>query len=391
MSNTNLTDLRKKAKLPANQAGGSTVKDFFDLNKSTLAAVLPEHVTADRMNQIALGALRTTPKLKECTVESLFGAVVQCAQLGLEPNTPMGHAYLIPFRNNAQGRQDVQVIIGYRGLVDLARRSGQIVSIAAHEVCENDQFEFRYGLDETLDHIPALGDRGKVVRFYAAAKLKGGGHAFEVMSVEQVIAIRDASQNWQTAVRYNKQKNSPWEKHFVEMGRKTLIRRLFKYLPVSIEMARASDLDAKGSTGEAQNLDSVLEGEFDVVSPIDDYTDPDSPAADANGEVFDPEIHLAVDRLNADGSFTKRPKRGGKKTEAGGAGDDPVDEVVRQAINDMAQCSTMDDLDDARGSIAGPDVTFTKEQLDRINEAYARVSDSIAASEDSDKPGIDLE
>ena len=108
----------------------------------------------------------------------------------------LGHAYLVPFntkRKDANGQErwvnSVQVIIGYKGLIDLARRSGQIVSIAAHEVCENDHFELVYGLDEKLNHTPAMGERGQVVGFYAVAKLKDGGHCFEFMSTHQVEQI----------------------------------------------------------------------------------------------------------------------------------------------------------------------------------------------------------
>ncbi|MFX5956624.1 recombinase RecT, partial [Acinetobacter baumannii] len=89
--------------------------------------------------------------------------------------------------------KSVQVIIGYKGLIDLARRSGQIVSIAAHEVCENDKFELVYGIDEKLNHTPAMGARGEVVGFYAVAKLTGGGYAFEFMSRQQVEEIRGNS------------------------------------------------------------------------------------------------------------------------------------------------------------------------------------------------------
>ncbi|RIQ43708.1 recombinase RecT, partial [Bordetella avium] len=204
---TSLADLKKTSKMVASQAGIGQVKAFFDSQKSTLAAVLPRHVSADRMLKIALGALRTTPKLMGCTVESLMGAVVQCSQLGLEPNTPLGHAYLIPFeKRRKQGNDwvtdkiEVQIVLGYKGLIDLARRSGQIVSIAAHAVHENDHFEYAYGLDEKLEHKPAMGERGAIIAFYAVAKLVGGGHAFEVMSEQQIIEIRNASQGWQQAV-----------------------------------------------------------------------------------------------------------------------------------------------------------------------------------------------
>lgn len=284
---TSLADLKKTSKMVASQAGIGQVKAFFDSQKSTLAAVLPRHVSADRMLKIALGALRTTPKLMGCTVESLMGAVVQCSQLGLEPNTPLGHAYLIPFeKRRKQGNDwvtdkiEVQIVLGYKGLIDLARRSGQIVSIAAHAVHENDHFEYAYGLDEKLEHKPAMGERGAIIAFYAVAKLVGGGHAFEVMSEQQIIEIRNASQGWQQAVRAKKTDSSPWGAHFAEMGRKTVLRRLFKYLPVSIELANAAALDELNARGESQALDNVLEGEYITPAPGDDDTPPAAIAYD---------------------------------------------------------------------------------------------------------------
>jgi recombination protein RecT len=266
---TNLRDLKKTAVSVAADAGIGNVKAFFESQKSTLAAVLPKHVGADRMLKIALGALRTTPKLMQARTDTLLGAIIQCAQLGLEPNTPLGHAYLIPFENRSKNITEVQIVFGYKGLIDLARRSGQIVSIAAHEVREHDHFEYEYGLDEKLVHRPSMGERGNVIAFYAVAKLVGGGYAFEVMSNADVIAIRDASQGWKTAVRFKKEASSPWGAHFVEMGRKTVLRRLFKFLPVSIELATAATLDSKAAVGETQGaFEDVLQGEY-TVAPDD--------------------------------------------------------------------------------------------------------------------------
>lgn len=270
MSTTNLAELKQTSKMVARDAGIGKVKAFFEAQRGTLAAVLPKHVGADRMLKIALGALRTTPKLMNCSVESLMGAVVQCSQLGLEPNTPLGHAYLIPFENRRKNITEVQIVLGYKGLIDLARRSGQIVSIAAHEVCQNDEFTYAYGLAEELVHKPAIGERGPVVAFYAVAKLQGGGHAFEVMSSHQINEIRDASQNY----KFAKDKGSTvWGQHYAEMGRKTVLRRLFKYLPVSIEMAQASALDELSVLGRGQALDSVLEGDYITPAPDDEEID----------------------------------------------------------------------------------------------------------------------
>lgn len=230
-----------------------------------IAKMLPKHLNAERLLKVAQIAATTTPTLAKCDVASLVGAIGQCAQMGLEPNTVLGHAYLVPFntkRKDANGVErwvnSVQVIIGYKGLIDLARRSGQIVSIAAHEVCEADKFTLVYGLDEKLEHTPAMGERGEVIGFYAVAKLKDGGHCFEFMSRLQVEQIAAGTQS--------KGKYGPWKDHFTEMGRKTVIRRLAKYLPLSIEFQTAAALDGMAEAGRDQNIDAnTIDGEFTIV------------------------------------------------------------------------------------------------------------------------------
>lgn len=228
-----------------------------------IAKMLPKHLNAERLLKVAQIAATTTPGLAKCDVASLVGAIGQCAQMGLEPNTVLGHAYLVPFntkRKDANGNErwvnSVQVIIGYKGLIDLARRSGQIVSIAAHEVCSNDKFELVYGLDEKLIHTPSLGDRGEIIGFYAVAKLKDGGHCFEFMSMRQVQEIMAATQS--------KGKYGPWKDNFTEMGRKTVIRRLAKYLPLSIEFQTAAALDSMAEGGKDQHMDA-MDGDFSIV------------------------------------------------------------------------------------------------------------------------------
>lgn len=260
-------ELAAASRKTATEAGSATVKKFFEANKGTLVALLPKHFDAERMLKLAMGALRTTPKLAGASLSSLLGSVVTCAQLGLEPNTPLGHAYLLPFdKREKQGSQwvttetQVQVIIGYKGMLDLARRSGQIVSIAAHEVCKNDEFRFAYGLDEELVHRPAMKDRGAVIGFYAVAKLVGGGYSFEFMSTDEVNHIRDKAAEKNRAKKDGQGRpiiTGPWADNYVEMGRKTVLRRLFKYLPISIEsLAFATAIDGTAIAAPAA-LDEV--------------------------------------------------------------------------------------------------------------------------------------
>lgn len=205
-----------------------TIEDYIRDMGPAIRQALPKHMDADRLTRVALTVIRTNPMLRQCTVPSLLAAILQAAQLGLEPGI-LGHCYFVPFRNSKTGQHEVQFIIGYKGLIDLARRSGNIESIAAHEVCEGDEFEFEYGLDEKLRHKPALKDRGKPYLYYAYAKFQGGGHQIEVMSVEEIEKIRKRSRAAD---------KGPWVTDYDEMAKKTVVRRLAKYLPISVEVMR---------------------------------------------------------------------------------------------------------------------------------------------------------
>lgn len=231
--------------------------------KQQMALAMPKHMTADRLMRIALTEVRKVPALGKCNVQSFMGAIMQCAQLGIEPGAALGHAYLLPFGNGkaSDGLANCQLIIGYRGMIDLARRSGQIVSLTARSVHANDTFSYAYGLDETLEHVPATGDRGDLTHVYAVAKLKGGGIQFEVMSKADVMKVKASSKAGN---------NGPWVSHFDEMAKKTVIRRLFKYLPVSIEMTQAVVLDEKADAGIDQDNASALTGEYSYIQEGDD-------------------------------------------------------------------------------------------------------------------------
>lgn len=218
---------------------GMLTEDSF---KEQLALAVPKAMTAERLVRIVLTECRKTPELRETTPASFLGAVLQCAQLGLEPGGALGHCYLLPYWDRKKGVKNCQLIVGYRGMIDLARRSGQIVSICAYTVHEKDHFEWRLGLDPDIQHIPSPeADRGPMTYVYAVAKLKGGGVQFEVMSRAEVEAVRKQSKAGGSG---------PWVTHFSEMAKKTAIRRLFKYLPVSIEAARAVEFDERADRGE---------------------------------------------------------------------------------------------------------------------------------------------
>lgn len=284
-------DIRKTGKLVARQAGGGTVASFFEANKATLAALLPKHMTPERMLKIALSALRTTPQLMDCSIESLFGAVVTCSQLGLEPNTPQGHIYLIPFKNTKKQTTEVQIILGYKGLIDLARRSGEVEIGVPRTVYARDEFSIDYGTDDAIRHRPALsGDRGEPIGFYAVAVYKSGQKQFEFMTRSDVERVMMQTQS--------KGKYGPWKDHFVAMAQKTVVRRLCKWLPMSIELATATALDDRAATGADQALDAVLDGDFTVVAddaPMDDDDDTGAGQQDHQGTPHDPETGEVIE------------------------------------------------------------------------------------------------
>lgn len=249
----------------------TTIQGMLTVYKDQIAAALPRHMDPDRMARVALTACRTTPALLKCNPASLFGAIIQCSQLGLEPGGALGHAYLVPFKN------DVQFIIGYRGMIDLARRSGQIVTLQANAVYEGDEFTVRYGLDPTLTHTPNFDNperaQAKHLRYvYAVAKLKDGGTQFAVMSRAEVEAIR---------LRSKAGSSGPWVTDYEAMALKTVTRRLFKWLPVSIEMQRAVGLDEIAETDQSQNNALVLEGLTDAPLELA-HEAPEGEAAEAS-------------------------------------------------------------------------------------------------------------
>lgn len=205
---------------------------------------LPSVITPERFTRMVFTALSSNPQLKECTPQSFLGAMMQAAQLGLEPNTPIGQAYLIPYRNKE--KLECQFQLGYKGLIDLAYRSGEVQSIQAHEVHENDTFEYELGLNPKLKHVPAMKDRGAVVLYYAVIKLKNGGEGFEVMSMDDVDQFARA--------KSKAYKKGPWQTDFDEMAKKTVLKKVLKYAPLKSDFAKQVKEDETIKTSISENM-----------------------------------------------------------------------------------------------------------------------------------------
>jgi recombination protein RecT len=243
---------RKKAAKPRKAKPIEAVRRSLELMKPALALALPPHLTVDRLLRVVLTVLQQTPALLDCDRASLYRAVMTCAQLGLEPDGVLGQAYLVPSRGK------VQLVPGYRGFIALARNSGEVTSINAQAVHRNDRFEYAYGLAERLEHVPAGGDRGEITHFYAYAKFKDGGHHFDVMSRGEVDAVRDRSESYQ-AYRAGRIEDTAWVTGYAEMGKKTVIRRIAKFLPLAVQKAAAlADLYESGHNAALDDLGELI-------------------------------------------------------------------------------------------------------------------------------------
>lgn len=262
--------VKKQAQMQEAEKKDNSMVGLIRRMEPQIRKALPSVITPERFTRIVLTALSSNPKLQACTPMSVMGAMMQAAQLGVEPNTPLGQAYLIPYGNVCQFQ------LGYKGLIDLAYRSGEVSSIQAHEVHENDTFTYEYGLEPKLRHVPAQTDRGPVTFYYAVLKLKNGGVGFEVMSREDVEKF---------AMKKSKAYlNGPWQTDFDEMAKKTVLKKVLKYAPLKTEFARAVASDESVKTMKMDEPADMLD------APNEIYTienEPDKPEEVPQG--VDPE------------------------------------------------------------------------------------------------------
>lgn len=262
--------IQQAAQRAVTKKKGKTMQDYVKAMQGEIAKALPSVITPERFTRMVLSAISTTPKLAECTPQSFLGAMMTAAQLGVEPNTALGQAYIIPYRNH--GVMEAQFQLGYKGLIDLAYRSGAVSIIQAHVVHENDEFTYELGLDPKLKHIPAVKDRGAATHYYAIFKTKDGGYGFEVMSVEDVT---------DHAKRYSKayvSAASPWKTNFDEMSKKTALKKVLKYAPLKSDFVKAVAQDETIKTKIDEDMFSV---------PDDTIYDPEYTVDEATGEAVE--------------------------------------------------------------------------------------------------------
>ena len=224
-----------------------TMQYYIKKMQGEIAKALPSVLTPERFTRITLSALSTNAKLAQTTPKSFLGAMMTSAQLGMEPNTPLGQAYLIPYKNH--GVLECQFQLGYKGLIDLAYRSGQVSTIQAQTVYANDEFEYELGLEPKLRHIPAKTNRGEPVFFYAVFRTKDGGYGYEVMSIDDV---RTHAKKYSKAYG-----NGPWQTNFEEMAKKTVLKKALKYAPLKTEFVRGLSADETIKSDISEDMFSV--------------------------------------------------------------------------------------------------------------------------------------
>jgi recombination protein RecT len=264
--------------------------------KAQIAIALPKHMTAERMIRVALSAVSGNRLLAECEPLSICASIVQASILGLEPNSLLGEAYLIPFWNSKleiPGRQkkggyQCQLMPGYQGLVKLCRNSGQVSVIDAQPVHENDEFDFEKGSDTWWRHKwPKTGDRGRIIGYWAGYVLKDGSKNFEYMTVEAIEAHRDKysqsayKKEWNETTRRKEivmengkpVLDGPWRDSPDWMYRKTPLKQVMKLMPKSIELRTALALDEHHEAAIPQQFS--VEVPLELQPPVQDDTDPE--------------------------------------------------------------------------------------------------------------------
>lgn len=261
---------------PLNKKSNKTVKDLVVAMQGEIAKALPKTITPDRFTRITLSALSANPKLQACTPTSFLSAMMQSAQLGLEPNTPLGQAYLIPYKN--KNVDEVQFQIGYKGLLTLAHNAG--VNVSACVVHENDEFNYELGLNPKLDHKPTMVSKGKAIAYYAVWRTENA-FGFEVMSIDDVKEFaKKYSKNYSSSY-------SPWSTNFDEMAKKTVIKKALKYAPLSTELQLNLTADETVKHGISNDMTEVT-NDIDWGEAIDvEPTSEDVKFNEETGEIVD--------------------------------------------------------------------------------------------------------
>ena len=231
------------------------IRHLLDLSRPEIQKAIPNLVSPERLVRVAITAVQTNPYLLECWPISVVGCVLQAAQLGLDIDSSLGHAYLVPFKNKAAGRTDAKLIVGYRGLMFLAVRSGSVTSVSARVVYPNENFDYEFGSRPYIKHKPELRkvapmkEADTIVAAYAVVRLRDASARpiLDVMSKAEIDAIR---------ARSKAREDGPWVTDYQAMAQKTVARRALKWTPMSADpgslaLQQAIGVDEAHEVGKA--------------------------------------------------------------------------------------------------------------------------------------------
>ena len=249
-------------------------KQELGLREAMLKDLLPKGMSVQKFQAIVVSAVADNMDLLDCDRGSLLKSCLQAAELGLSLNKSMGEADILKVWNGRAKRNDAQFRPRYKGLMKLALQSGEVLKIESRIVYANDMFEVEEGIDPRIIHKHGLGSRGDMIGAYCVWKMRNGESQFEVMSKEEIEAIRDRS----SSKTKDGKVVGPWVTDPAEMWRKTVVRRATKYMPLSTEAARAV------------HIDNMAEGIVDIDGDADPIDADDITMFDEEtGEIFDDE------------------------------------------------------------------------------------------------------
>jgi len=354
------------------------VKSLIASNIQAIKSVLPKHATPERIARIAYTALITNPTLARCTQLSLMNCIIQSSILGLEIGGPLGHAVLIPFKNNRIGQYEATLVIQYQGLIALAHNTGNVKSVTAHPVFENDQFRYNYGLNPDLAHVPCREvNPGELIHAYAIIQYTNGGHDFEVIGAKVASEAMGRS-----AAKF--QKDSPWNKKedIPAMWVKTAIRRLMNRVPKSAEIRKSMDVE----TVSGQDMNHIIDIKMDDFPPINMGATQISPTTSAQktGDKQSPE---QSQEQNTQQQGTKQqnsdpePNSGGNQTQQSpeqGKADEIPENLSKEVMQVVTICETFpDEYKEACGKLGFGEVKPHVLKTEDAVKVYKKVNELL--------------
>lgn len=328
-------DLAQRAEQSVQRQGdGQSLQQQLQSMEKQFQLAMPRGVEAVQLVRDVMTCVKQTPKLAQCDPMSVLGSAMTCAQLGLRPGVgALGHAWILPFYDNKTRGQKAQLIIGYKGYVELGHRSEQIASLHSRIVHANDLFDIEYGAaEDKWVHKPCLdGPRGDAKLFYAVGRLANGGYSLtDPMTVADMEAHRD---RFAMAKTREGTIIGPWRDHFDSMGKKTMLLRLMALMPKSTEIQRAIDNDGSVRV-------DLSHGAIDTPNHID-------------GEVIGDAVDEPLDSISEG-----RPERESVQVSDPGPVDEPPAEVRMASKADLAKLAKIREAERYEDDAAWQDYVF---------------------------------